>query len=207
MRGRRVIQWCLAPIVIVVIALGWKYPLLGFAVPIVMLTGVIGALFGGRYMCGWLCPRGGFFDRMVSVFSRNRPVPRSLRRMPVRWVVFVALMGFMVWRILQNPGDIRHWGRVFWLMCVVTTAIGIVFGVLVHPRVWCAVCPSGTLQNALGGWRRPLRIDAEACVECLKCEKLCPFALAITEARSPGASGTATVSGAANASPSAPRPP
>ena len=45
-----------------------------------------------------------------------------------RWLLFAGLMGFMVFRILQNPTDIHHWGRVFWLMCVITTVVGVVFG-------------------------------------------------------------------------------
>lgn len=187
MRLRRTVQWSLAPIVIVVIGLGWKYPLLGFAVPAVMLAGVVGALFRGRYVCGNLCPRGGFFDRIVAPLSRKKPIPNWLRSTALRWTILAALMGFMVFRILQNPGDIRHWGRVFWLVCVITTAAGVVFGVLIHPRVWCAVCPSGTVQNALGGGKGRLSIDAGLCVECGKCERVCPFALLIRQDRDRGA--------------------
>jgi hypothetical protein len=60
----------------------------------------------------------------------------------------------MVFRVSQNPGDWRHWGKTFWMMCVITTAIGVVLGILLHPRTWCAFCPMGTLQGALGklGW-------------------------------------------------------
>ena len=31
-RRRRIVQWVLSPLVLIVIALGWKYPLLGFSV-------------------------------------------------------------------------------------------------------------------------------------------------------------------------------
>jgi hypothetical protein len=34
---RRTIQWSLVPVVVVTLALGWKYPALGFSVPVVML--------------------------------------------------------------------------------------------------------------------------------------------------------------------------
>ena len=138
-------------------------------------------------MCGNLCPRGGFFDRILSPISRKRPIPDSLRNLALRWLLFAVLMGFMVFRILQNAADIRHWGHVFWLMCTVTTAIGVVFGILIHPRIWCAACPVGTLQSALGGGKRRLRIDPDACVECGKCESACPFGLAIKQDRTHGA--------------------
>ena len=71
-KKRRLVQWILAPVVVIVISLGWKYPFLGFSVPLVMLTGMVLGFFRGRYTCGNLCPRGGFFDRMIAPLSRNR---------------------------------------------------------------------------------------------------------------------------------------
>ncbi len=62
---RHVIQWFLVPVVIISIALGWKFPWLGFSVPIVMLMGAIINIKKGRYGCGNLCPRGNFFDRIM----------------------------------------------------------------------------------------------------------------------------------------------
>jgi hypothetical protein len=56
-RRRRLVQWALAPIVIVVTAWGWKYPYLGYTVPVVMILGMIGGVFRGRYVCGNLCPQ------------------------------------------------------------------------------------------------------------------------------------------------------
>ncbi len=38
---RRWVQWALAPIVILVIALGWKYPYLGYTVPVVMAIAIL----------------------------------------------------------------------------------------------------------------------------------------------------------------------
>ena len=183
---RRTIQWFLVPVVVVVLAIGWKYPVLGFTVPAVMLMGFFGALFNGRYVCGNLCPRGSFFDRVIARVSFRRTIPAFVRRMPLRWAIFAAMMGFMVWRISQNPGDWRHWGKTFWSMCVITTTIGVVLGILIHPRMWCAFCPMGTLQNALGGGKRQLLIDAAKCKKCRACEKACPIGLAIVRDKDGG---------------------
>lgn len=183
---RRKIQWCLAWVVIVTIGLGWKYSILGFSVPVVMLTGMVGGFFNGRYVCGNLCPRGSFFDRFIRPISFARPIPAFLRATPLRWVILVLMMGFMVWRIAQNPGDWRHWGKTFWLMCVITTAVGLVLGILIHPRTWCAFCPIGTLQNVLGGHKHRLLIDAAKCKQCRICEKACPFALSIVADKDKG---------------------
>lgn len=185
-RRRREIQWALLWIVVITISLGWWFPWLGFSVPIVMLTGVVIGLFRGRYVCGNLCPRGSFYDRLMSRLSRKREIPAWLRSMPFRWTLFALLMGFMAFRILQNPLDLMHWGRVFWTMCVVTTAIGIPLAIIYHPRTWCAFCPIGTTQNALGGGRRRLRIDAASCRACGLCERACPMGLTIVEHRDVG---------------------
>jgi len=185
-RRRRLIQWALLPVVIVTIGLGWWIPWLGFSVPLVMITGLVVSLFRGRYVCGNLCPRGSFYDRVVARFSRKRQVPRWLRSTTFRWIVFAALMGFMVFRVLQNPLDPLHWGRVFWMMCVVTTAIGIPLALFFHPRTWCSFCPIGTAQNALGGGRGRLRISADACRACRICEAACPMGLTIAKHRELG---------------------
>jgi len=185
-RKRHAIQWALVPIVVITIGLGWKWPLLGFSVPIVMMAGMIGAMVNGRYVCGNLCPRGSFLDRTIPYISRKKAIPGILRNMILRWAVFAGLMGLMIFRIAQNVGNIYHWGKVFWLMCVVTSAIGIILGILIHPRSWCAFCPMGTMQNAIGGGKKQLKIDAEKCVECKKCEKVCPFDLEIVKHKKSG---------------------
>jgi len=175
---RRSIQRAIWAIVVVVIIGGLWYPLLGFVVPVVMLTGIIGGFFKGRYVCGWLCPRGAFLDRIIRPLSRVRPIPDWLRRPAFRWTIFALLMGFMVWQISLNPGDVYHWGRVFVRICIITTGIGVVLAVILHPRTWCSFCPMGTMQSAVGGSRAPLKME-DGCVECRACEQACPMNLTL----------------------------
>ncbi|WP_429884354.1 4Fe-4S binding protein [Geoalkalibacter halelectricus] len=183
---RRSLQWVLLPIMLITIALGWKYPLLGFSVAAAMATGMIGGVLRGRYVCGNLCPRGAFFDRMVAPFAPRGKVPAFMRGMPFRLTVLAGLMGFMVWRIAQNPGDLNHWGFVFWTMCALTTAVGLGLAFTLHPRAWCAICPMGTMQNLLGGHKQRLQI-ASSCRACGKCEGACPMNLSIAADKKLGA--------------------
>ena len=179
-------QWGLLWVVAITIGFGWRFPWLGFSVPVVMLTGLIGSIFRGRFVCGNLCPRGAFYDRVMVKWSRNLTPPAWLRSMGLRWGIFALLMGVMIYRILLNPSDPMHWGRVFWVMCVVTTAVGLPLAVLQHPRTWCSFCPIGTVQSAIGGARGRLTIDADACRSCGICERACPMGLSIVEHRSGG---------------------
>lgn len=183
---RRMIQWGLSWIVIVTIGLGWKYPMLGYTVPVVMLMGLIGSLIRGRYVCGNFCPRGSFLDRMISIPSLKRDIPDFFRHPALRWTVFAGLMSFMLYRGLQNPGSVSHWGMIFWSMCLWTTLVAVIFGVLIHPRTWCAFCPMGTMQSAIGGGKGQLLINAELCKGCRICEKACAFDLSIVDHKEEG---------------------
>lgn len=185
-RKRQVIQWSLLWIMLLTLALGWKYPILGYSVPLVMVAGIIGSLVRGRYVCGNLCPRGSFLDRMMSKVSQHRHIPAAIRAMPFRWVIMAGLMGFMLYRGLQHPADPAHWGYVFWTMCAVTTAVAVVGALLIHPRTWCAFCPMGTMQNAIGGAKGQLLIDAGACKGCKLCERVCAFDISIVSHRERG---------------------
>ena len=137
-------------------------------------------------MCGWLCPRGAFLDRIQRPISPVREIPAWLRGHVLRWVIFGLLMGFMVWQISLNPGDVQHWGKVFVRICIITTWIGVVLAIFVHPRTWCSFCPMGTMQSAVGGSRAPLKMD-EGCVECRSCERACPMNLKIVGQEKDGA--------------------
>jgi len=178
---RRIIQWLLLPIVFIVIGLGWKYPLLGFAVPLTMLVGIVGAFINGRYVCGNLCPRGAFFDRLVIFISPQKPLPPILRNMTLRLVVLILLMGLMVYRLSQDLYSPDHWGRVFWLMCAATTMIGIVLAIFIRARTWCAFCPIGTLGKIISEKKEKslLKLDTTKCIGCKLCEKACPMNLPI----------------------------
>ena len=178
-------RWFLASIMLVTIAFGWKWPILGFIVPVAMGAGIGGAFFRGRYVCGNICPRGSFYDTFFRTVGGSRPVPAFLSRMRFRWVVMAILMSLMALQISQNPGDPMHWGLVFWLVCLVTTIVGVALGLYYRPRTWCSFCPVGTMANAIGGDNDQLTI-ASNCRGCGTCERSCPMDFSIAGHRSAG---------------------
>jgi len=172
----QLVLWLIVPITILG---GLKYPLLGFIVPVVMLTGIIGAIIKkSRYVCGWLCPRGSFFDRVANLVSPHKNIPQWFRNPIFRWSVFAIMISFMVFQIAQNPDDIYHWGQVFVRICIITTGIGIILAVLLHQRAWCSFCPMGTLQAQFSEPEKRLTMGSD-CKMCRTCEKSCPINLKI----------------------------
>lgn len=66
---RKIKQFLMAGVFIVILILGWYYPLLGYFIPLCMLLGIGIGFSKGRKWCDWFCPRGSFFDSMI------RPIP------------------------------------------------------------------------------------------------------------------------------------
>lgn len=168
-------------IVLIVSIGGIFYPKLGYFLLLVFASLMIIAPFRGRWFCGNLCPRGSFVDFWLAPLSRKLKIPPQLRAMWLRVPIFIALMGFMVFRIIQTDGIVDKVGMVFVTLCILTTSIAILFGVIIAPRTWCSFCPMGTLQRAMGGKKYRLKVDTEKCIDCKKCQKVCPMQLPVIE--------------------------
>lgn len=169
-------------LIVLIISLGGIfYPRLGYFLLIVFATLIIIAPFRGRWFCGNLCPRGSFVDFWLGPLSRKLPIPPILRSMWIRAPIFILLMGFMVFRIVQTDGVVDRVGMVFVTICLLTTAVAILFGIIIAPRAWCSFCPMGTMQRVVGRDRYMLKVDKERCIDCGKCQKVCPMQLPVNE--------------------------
>ncbi len=169
-------------IIVVIVSIGGIfYPKLGYFLLLVFASLMLIAPFRGRWFCGNLCPRGSFVDFLLAPISRRVRIPSALRSMWFRVPVFFALMGFMVFRIIQTQGIVDKVGMVFVTLCILTTSIAILFGVAIAPRAWCSFCPMGTMQRSLGGSKYQLQVDKEKCIECGLCQKICPMQLPVNE--------------------------
>jgi ferredoxin-type protein NapH len=157
------------------------YPKLGYFLLIVFATLMSIAPFRGRWFCGNLCPRGSFVDFWLAPISRKVRIPSILKSMKLRVPIFVLLMGFMIFRIISANGIVDKIGMVFVTLCILTTSIAILFGVVIAPRAWCSFCPMGTMQRVVGRGKYQLKVDREKCIECGKCQKVCPMQLPVNE--------------------------
>lgn len=168
-------------IVLIVSIGGIFYPKLGYILLLVFATLLIIAPFRGRWFCGNLCPRGSFVDFWLAPLSRRLAIPLFLRSMWIRIPIFIALMGFMIYRLLGTQGVVDRIGMVFVTLCIITTSIAILFGVIIAPRTWCTFCPMGTLQRIMGGSKYQLKLDGDLCIDCKRCQKVCPMQLQVFE--------------------------
>lgn len=151
MNSRNTVQAAASIAFVLAVAVGgFFYPLVGFAVALVMVAAVAMTLFKPRSFCAKACPRGRALGLALRPFSRGRPLPAG----SVTPGAKRALCGFMMFCVVGNvarlAGSADALGRFFWGLCVISLAAGVVVGLLYRPRAWCAVCPMGTLQDTIG---------------------------------------------------------
>lgn len=171
----------LGVLVVIVSVAGLWYPKLGYFLLLVFATLLAVSPFRGRWFCGNLCPRGSFNDFWVSRLSRKKRIPRVFGNLWVRSLLFVVMMAFMAFRIMQTGGIVDRIGMVFVTMCLATTLAAVFFGVVISPRAWCTFCPMGTVQRFIGKGKYPLKVDMKKCTDCCVCSTVCPMHLEVKE--------------------------
>lgn len=149
-------------------------------VAIVCMAGpIILAIFKGRFWCGHICPRGNFFDNVLSQFCNNKKVPWILRNIFIRAFAAAGLLYYFINSILEHWGNVRAVGMIFYKMIALTTIIGILLSMVFHERTWCHICPMGSISALLSIVNRRnhyLKISA-GCVNCKICANVCPLSI------------------------------
>lgn len=176
--GRSTLRvWLLWPILALVITAGWKWPMLGYLVPICWGIAWGMAVSRGRSWCGNWCPRAHFLDLVFEKGTARRTLHRAWRGLPLRLVMMGILMGMLTWRASMAWGNWPKVGQVFVMIMTVTTVVGVIVALAGKARAWCAFCPGGTMAKWLARRKDPLTVSA-ACDECGTCERACPFSIA-----------------------------
>lgn len=171
---RKSSQLLMALLLPIVVVGGYFCPRLGFIVLGLITLFMVLASQRGRFYCGWLCPMGAFHERILSLVSLKRPIPSLFKSSWFRWLLFVAMMSLMTIRLINAGGDVQATGSVFRFMWIVSTSIAIGLGFYFKPRIWCAICPMGSMQGISSLNTYLLTVD-DNCVQCKKCQKVCPI--------------------------------
>lgn len=164
-----------------------------------LITFVAMAFLFRKAFCSWLCPVGTVSEYLWrvgrKVFGRNFRLPRGVD-VPLRGLKYL-LLGFFVWAVssmsataiagfMQSPYGMVADVKMLNFFRFLGESGLIVLGVLVLASVlvqnfWCRyLCPYGGLLG-LTSMFSPMRIrrNLATCIDCSKCAKACPSALAV----------------------------
>jgi polyferredoxin len=176
-----------------------QVPELHPAAMFLLVTFVAMAFLFRKAFCSWLCPVGTVSEYLWELgrklFRRNFRLPGWVD-IPLRGLKYL-LLGFFVWAVtsmsasaiaafMRSPyGVVADVKMLNFFRFIGTTGLivlwGLVVGSVLVQNFWCRyLCPYGALLG-LASVFSPLRIrrDVAACIDCAKCAKACPSALAV----------------------------
>lgn len=174
-------------ILLIFLVVGFFYPVIGILAIVCMIAPVAMSIFKGRYWCGHFCPRGSYYDKLISKISRNKKIPRLVRSKPFRGFMLIFIFAMFGIQMYFAWGDWSEMGAVFWRIIFITTVVATVLGIIYSPRAWCTFCPMGTLSAMVAPRKhkdtfKNIHIDS-GCVLCKRCSKMCPMQLTPYEAK------------------------
>jgi ferredoxin-type protein NapH len=129
---------------------GFFYPVLGLAVPALMVIALVMNVRSRRSFCAGACPNGKFLAIAVKPVSRNKRIPRALVSPHFRRMLCGVMMFCVIGLFFRGYPDYSVIGRAFWSIYLIALSAGIIFGLIYKPRAWCTFCPLGTLQDTVG---------------------------------------------------------
>lgn len=164
----------------------------------IMLLGLVlmGILLKSGF-CGWICPFGTVQEWLgklgKKLFGLNKdksPVPERVDRVG-RYMKYPLFVIIIIATIVSGRMIFREWdpfiaffhmgfGELPWTAYMVL--IVVLLGSLFIIRFWCRYfCPLAVIVGFIGklGLYK-IECDTEKCVDCQKCEKLCPMDLSIS---------------------------
>lgn len=163
--------------VIIFLIVGWFYPIVGVLALIIAPIPPLFALTKGRYWCGNYCPNGSMFDHIGGRLSRHRPIPKIFTNIYLRIIIMISVIGIFIWRLQENWGN---WSSIGQLMVTMITSGSVTFiiaGAFFHERLWCAVCPVGTMTKLISPNTETRVYVSNACTTCKMCSVACPLRL------------------------------
>lgn len=162
------------------------------------------ALFFKKGFCSWICPIGLLSDVLAKlhglIFKQTPQVPVWMDR--ILRAIKYAIAGFFIWsifvqmpmdslgRFIQSPYNLFADVKMLEFFTRISLTAAIVILVLtglslIIPHFWCRyLCPYGALLSLLSVLSLgKIKRNSQACINCKKCEAVCPAHIRITGKR------------------------
>jgi glutamate synthase (NADPH/NADH) small chain len=144
----------------------------------------------GRAFCSWICPYGTLLDLLGKVKSNKKHLPEAIQEKSIKYGVLLGFLvsamalGWPVWCDICPAGAAWRASGPFiyafpWLLMLSLTFFFVVtiMAVFYDGRGWCKfLCPLGAfiaIVDKISLHR--VRLPADRCVECGRCEDVCPM--------------------------------
>lgn len=136
---------------------------------------IFGPLIFGRGWCGYAC----WTAMILDLLPYKRPAAPRRKLGFIRYIVFVVSLLFVVWLFVFRIPDKE---QILWWSFIIGNllyyAVGIVLAfVFKDNRAFCKyICPITVFLKPMSYWSLfRISVDQEKCVNCGKCEKICPM--------------------------------
>lgn len=170
----------------------------------ILIAIVAMSLVFGKSFCSWLCPVGTISEYIADVtkkiFGKELRVPRWLDY-PLRSLKYL-LLGFFVWAIffamttealrafLDSPYNLMSDVKMYHFFADISRfALIVIASLFVLSMVirgfWCRyLCPYGALLGLVSFFSpHKIRREAETCIDCAKCAKVCPARIKVDKVK------------------------
>ncbi|MDX9871055.1 MAG: 4Fe-4S dicluster domain-containing protein [Clostridia bacterium] len=150
-----------------------------------IIAKIVGPLIFGRAWCSYTC----WTAMILDLLPYKRPQNKRIKYLGViRYVYFffsLALVLF-IWYVLKNPVDPQSTAELYWFIGgnILFYCVGIILAyVLKDNRAFCKyICPIPVLQKAFSRFSLlKIKVDPAKCVDCGRCEKVCPMDVKLLE--------------------------
>ena len=142
---------------------------------------IFGPLLFGRGWCGYAC-----WTAMILDFLPYKQTQSPRKKIEwIRYIAFVASLIFVAALFLAHAGNIEH--IMFWFFIagnIIYYAVGIILSYAFRDnRAFCKyVCPISVFMKPMSYFSLiRIKCDAEKCISCGKCKKVCPMDVDMTD--------------------------
>lgn len=144
-----------------------------------VIAKIVGPLIFGRAWCSYAC----WTAMILDLFPFKKPENGRIRHLGlIRYVYFVLSLSLVlfIWFILKDPVEPQSATELYWLIGgnILFYVLGILLAFkLKDNRAFCKyICPIPVFQKMTSRFSLlKIKIDSDQCIDCGKCEKVCPM--------------------------------